>query len=505
MSFHNGIAPVETEKETFFIDKYNNKLFGRIFKKAYGFYEGFAAVKDDRGYFHIDINGHDIYKQRYDWVGNFQEGASVVKDHETYYHINQNGKRIYSENYYYTGDFKYGIAVAINAEGKATHIKKNGELLHGKFFEELELFHKGYAVAKDRDGFFHIDKYGNALYPQRYKRLEPFYNSNAFATTFDNQKIVLREDDFSFLDITSFDCDKQLIVNEVFAFFKYQILFAILKLDILHAFEEKQEIALPEVSQRLIERWLIIESIIDRDRKLTQKGRLIENELKPIILYWQDLPFKTATKMVESLRKGDESFSDIFGKPYFDFLQDNEDVKNLSNTMNCFYAMDYSRVVENFTLNNETVCDIGGGSGVLLESIKKNNPNITVILADKFAMETEFQFIMIDFFLPFSIQCDIFLLSRVLHDWSDEKAKIILKHIADNMTHSTVLYILETVVPVACDHDCGITLSFHLLNFLGGHERTLQEFEMLLSSVNLKITEKQSTDHLISVLKVVKK
>lgn len=505
MSFHGSIAPVETENEAFFIDQQNNRLFGRVFKKVYGFYEGYAAVQDDAGCYHIDTEGKDLYIQRHAWVGNFQEGVSVVKDHkQNYYHIDQHGKKIYSENHRYTGDFKYGIAVAVNSDGNATHICKDGRLLHGKFFEELELFHKGYAVAKESDGYFHIDKHGNALYTQRYKRLEPFYNGNAFATTFDNQKVVLNEDDFSSREVAPQGIDKQKILNDVFGFFKYQIMFAILKLDVLQAFKEKHEVDLPEVSKRLIERWLIIENIIDRECRLTEKGMIIEDELRPLILYWQDLPFKTASKMVESLKKGDESFSDIFGKPYFDYLEDNEEVKQLSSTMNHFYAMDYSAALKHLELKNKTVCDLGGGSGALLEAVKKHNPDITPILADKYENTTEFQFIPIDFFKPFSIRCDIFLLSRVLHDWSDEKSQIILKHIADNMTPSTVLYVFETVVPETFDSDRGITLSFHLMNFLGGYERTLKEFEMLFSRVNLKILEQYETDSLISVFKVIK-
>lgn len=409
MSFHDGIAPVETENKAFFIDIQNNRLFGRVFKKAYGFYEGYAAVKDDEGYYHIDREGKDLYIQRYAWVGNFQEGVSVVKDHkQNYYHIDQHGKRIYSENHRYTGDFKYGIAVVVNSDGKATHICKDGRLLHGKFFEELELFHKGYAVAKESDGYFHIDKHGNALYAQRYKRLEPFYNGNAFATTFDNQKVVLNEDDFSSQEVAAPCIDKQQILDGTFGFFKYQILFAILKLNVLQAFKEKHEIDLPEVSKRLIERWLISENIIDREHSLTAKGEVIEYELKPLIFYWQDLPFKTASKMIESLKQGDESFSDIFGKPYFDYLEDHAEVKQLSSTMNHFYAVDYSAAVKHLKLNNQTVCDLGGGSGALLEAVTTFNPDITAVLADKFETTTKFKFIPVDFLNHFQYGATFF-------------------------------------------------------------------------------------------------
>ena len=203
MSFHNGIAPVEFDNKAFFIDLHNKKPFDRVFLKAYGFYEQLSAVKDIDGWFHIDINGNDIYQERYSWVGNFGEDKCVVKDfNNNYFHIYSNGKKVYTQHYKYTGDFKYGIAVCINKDGKSTHIDNKGKILHGKYFDELNIFHKGYAIAKDSKGYVHINKKGNELYSKRYKKIEDFYNGYALATTFENNKIVLNEDELVELQIT---------------------------------------------------------------------------------------------------------------------------------------------------------------------------------------------------------------------------------------------------------------------------------------------------------------
>jgi len=203
MSFHNGIAPVELDNKAFFINLHNKKLFDRVFFKAYGFYEQLSAVKDIGGWFHIDINGNDIYQERYSWVGNFGEDKCVVKDfNNNYFHIYSNGKKVYTQHYKYTGDFKYGIAVCINKDGKSTHIDNKGNILHGKYFDELNIFHKGYAIAKDSKGYVHINKKGNELYSKRYKKIEDFYNGYALATTFENNKIVLSEDELVELQIT---------------------------------------------------------------------------------------------------------------------------------------------------------------------------------------------------------------------------------------------------------------------------------------------------------------
>jgi len=504
MSFHNGIAPVELNKESFFIDLNNKKLFNRIFIKAYGFYENLSAVKDAKGWFHIDINGNNLYEARYAWVGNVSEDRCVVRDfNNNYFHIDGFGKRVYPQNYSYTGDFKYGIAVVVNKEGKATHIDRYGKFLHGKFFDELNIFHKGYAIAKDKDGYFHINKQAQELYKKRYQKLEDFYNGCAFATTFENSKVVLNESDFTQLQIAEPIINKDKILDEIFSYFKYQILFAILKLNILKKIDQNSEIDLPEVSKKLVFRWLYIKNIIDKNNQLTKLGKVIENELKPLILYWQDLPFKSSAYMAETLKEGDEYFSKTFKKPYFDFLQDDIEHSKLCKKMSSYYTFDYVDLIKYLDLKDEIVCDIGGGSGELIAMIKKYYPDIKPIVADKFP-DLSKNSIKIDFFKSFKIDANLFLLSRVLHDWNDEKALVILKNISSNMDTSSILYLFETIVPKETRIDKGVTLSFHLLNFIGGHERTLDEFKNLFQKANLKIVDVFEKEKLVSVIKVCK-
>jgi len=105
----------------------------------------------------------------------------VVEDLNSrrFFHIDRKADPIYTERYAYISDYRYGIAVAVNNDGLCTHIDGKGRLLHGKYFSELDVYHKGYAIAKDEKGYFHINKSGKALYGERYIKLEPYYNSRA--------------------------------------------------------------------------------------------------------------------------------------------------------------------------------------------------------------------------------------------------------------------------------------------------------------------------------------
>jgi len=72
------------------------------------------------------------------------------------------------------------------------------------------------------------------------------------------------------------------------------------------------------------------------------------------------------------------------------------------------------------------------------------------------------------------------------------------------MQINSILYIFETIVPMDSNTDKGTTLSFHLLNFIGGHERDINDFKKLFKKANLKIVEIFEKEELISLIKVMK-
>jgi hypothetical protein len=127
------------------------------------------------------------------WVGNYQEDLCTVRKGNRYFHIDPNGRTIYSEQYIYAGDFKEGCACVKQENGFFRHIDYKGRFLNGKEFEDLGVFHKKFATAKDKYGWHHIDKNGNEIYNQRYLAIEPFYNGYALVTHFDNQKQIINE------------------------------------------------------------------------------------------------------------------------------------------------------------------------------------------------------------------------------------------------------------------------------------------------------------------------
>lgn len=118
-----------------------------------------------------------------------------------YLHITPAGAMAYAERFRYVGDFRDGIAVVQGEDGRSTHIDRNGGRVHGRWFLDLDVFHKGFARARDDDGWMHIDIAGNPRYTRRFAAVEPFYNGQARVERFDGGLEVIDETGFTLIEL----------------------------------------------------------------------------------------------------------------------------------------------------------------------------------------------------------------------------------------------------------------------------------------------------------------
>jgi hypothetical protein len=161
-----------------------------------------AAVVGAGGWHHITPEGQDAYVERYAWCGNFQGGRCTVRESSgTYLHITADGPPAYVERWRYAGDHRDGIAVVQAADGRSSHIDRDGRVLHGRWFVDLDVFHKGFARARDEDGWTHIDRSGRPAYARRFAAVEPFYNGQARVERFDGALEVIDESGVTIIEL----------------------------------------------------------------------------------------------------------------------------------------------------------------------------------------------------------------------------------------------------------------------------------------------------------------
>lgn len=195
LKFHSpGLAPVKDNSGAYHIDSNGNELYSNRYSQTFGFYCNRASVNDNKRWFHINEKGDKIYIDSYLWTGNYQENICTVRNEDNlYFHIDLKGNPIYAEKYLYAGDYKDGIACVKLQNGFYRHIDNKGKFINDKSFFDLGIFHKNFATAKDKVGWFHIDRKGNEVYKNRYLAIEPFYNGFSLVTTFRNEKIIIDE------------------------------------------------------------------------------------------------------------------------------------------------------------------------------------------------------------------------------------------------------------------------------------------------------------------------
>ena len=75
----------------------------------------------------------------------------------------------------------------------------------------------------------------------------------------------------------------------------------------------------------------------------------------------------------------------------------------------------------------------------------------------------------------------------VLHDWSDEFAKVILRNCREAMAKNERLLIVETIVPETNSASFSKLLDINMM-VTSGRERTLSEFRDLLDGADCRVS-----------------
>jgi hypothetical protein len=163
------------------------------------------------------------------------------------------------------------------------------------------------------------------------------------------------------------------------------------------------------------------------------------------------------------------------------------------------------------------VIDVGGGHGRVLASILKAHPHLRGTLFDvprvvagahaflaKEGVADRCKVAEGDMFASVPTGGDLYVLSHIIHDWDDERARAVLQACRRAMAPSTKLLILDRVLPERVEPNPVVQgdMLFDLMMMVwtGGRERTASEFQALLGTAGLRmvrIIPMQTADSLV--------
>ena len=222
---------------------------------------------------------------------------------------------------------------------------------------------------------------------------------------------------------------------------------------------------------------------------------------------WEEFPYSVET--------GHTAMEKAFGIPIFEYLARNpQEASYFSEAMVGIHGSEPPAVAAAYDFSPfETLVDVGGATGNMLVHILARHPqprgvlfdrpHVTVDapalieshgLGDRIRIETG------NFFEGVPTGGDAYLLSHIIHDWSEAQCLTILGHCRQAMKPSSKLLIVEFVLPAGDTPHFGKLADMVMLAMPGGEERTAEEYRALLGKGGFRLTRVVPTESAVSVV-----
>jgi len=230
------------------------------------------------------------------------------------------------------------------------------------------------------------------------------------------------------------------------------------------------------------------------------------------------LGWRAWEEILHSLQTGKTGFEKAFGKPAFDYLADHPDEAALfSETMIGFHGDEPPAVAAAYDFSRfKTVADIGGATGNLLAAILSRHAGPRGLLYDlphvvkdapgllkARGVADRVTIVPGSFFetVPDGPEC--YVMSHVIHDWSEEQCLAILGHCRRVVPKDGRLLIVEMVLPPGDAFHPGKLLDITMLVMPGGQERTEGEYAELLGKARFRLERVIPTASAVSLVEAI--
>lgn len=151
--------------------------------------------------------------------------------------------------------------------------------------------------------------------------------------------------------------------------------------------------------------------------------------------------------------------------------------------------------------DDRVVVDVGGGTGTMIGSVLARHPHLRGVLYDLPTVISEAPNVLAplgvaqrctltggDMFQAVPAGGDTYLLSFVLHDWTDDRAAIILANLRDVMSQSARLLVIEVLIGDT-GGQAALRQDFMMMVNGGGRERTRAEHANLLAQAGFRLAK----------------
>ncbi|MFF2774247.1 methyltransferase [Streptomyces sp. NPDC058052] len=243
--------------------------------------------------------------------------------------------------------------------------------------------------------------------------------------------------------------------------------------------------------------------------RLTDVGALLDEaapaSMRPLALMYGGPFYQSFAHLTHTVRSGEPGFEHLYGENHFDhFARDPELAARFDRSMvssaPLFDALPSHPVLTAAAgAPGRTVVDIAGGTGELLGRVLTAHPTLRGTLLERphvlaaarerlAGPETGGRCAFLEGdFADVPAGADVYLLSRVLHDWDDERCRSILRHCAAAMGRDADLLVVERLLPADGSPSLATAWDLHMMCNTGGRERTAVQYAGLFAACGLEL------------------
>jgi acetylserotonin N-methyltransferase len=236
------------------------------------------------------------------------------------------------------------------------------------------------------------------------------------------------------------------------------------------------------------------------------------------ILYSNQALYYCWGNLEDAIREGGPRWQQTFGTPgpIFDhFFSTPEKRRTFTLGMHGLGLSTSPAVVRAFDLSGfQTLADLGGATGHLVIEACETYPNLRGIVFDmEGVIPIAQEFIAAsaargristqagDFFTGELPAADLYALGRILHDWGEDKIRLLLRRIFDALPPGGALLVAEKLLFEDRSGPLGAHLqSLSMLVVTEGRERSLSEYTALLSEAGFTQIEGRRTGNYLDAI-----
>ena len=244
---------------------------------------------------------------------------------------------------------------------------------------------------------------------------------------------------------------------------------------------------------------------------LTPLGSTLDGDAEGSLRAWAEFAlggehYAAWGELEHSVRHGEVAFDHLFGMDVWDYRRRNAQRGELFNRAMAALTrgLDPALVASAAFAGVRSIVDVGGGDGSLLVALLRQHPAMRGVLfdlpqvagdararIDAAGLAARCTVVAGDAFDSVPGGADGYVLCQVVHDWSDERAGVILRNCRRAIAPCGKLFVIERLLPECFDASpaarSAAMADLTMMVMTGGRERRIEGFRSLLASAGFGV------------------